>query len=115
MLRIQTTAHNEGVQLQLAGNINGRSYKELAVSLDLQRQHNPAFIIINLTDIRVITSIGLQVIFDTYKQLDTTCPLMLCGLNQDIHQLITIMGLSRLLPVYKDFDSAIHSLDKTTP
>ena len=75
-----------------------------------QKQRNPTFIIINLTDIKIVTSIGLKVIFDTYRELGDTCPVILCGLNQAIHQLVTLTGLSQLIPVYKDFNDAMLSL-----
>jgi len=106
MLKIQSTTHDDGIHLLLTGYINGRSYNELAVSLNLQARRNPNFIVVDFTHIKIITSIGLKVIFDTYRALGDSCLLMLCGLNPDIHRLVTLTGLGRLIPIQKDFDSA---------
>lgn len=112
MLKVLSTPHDDGIHLELAGLIDGRSYDKLAVSLHSQARRQPKFIIVNFTDIKIVTSIGLKVIFDAYRKMGDSCQLILCGLNPDIHKLVTLTGIARLIPVYKDFDAATRALSR---
>lgn len=92
------------------GSIDTGTCGDLEVTLMEGIQQGMRWIVLDMTDVRYISSAGIRVLILGAKTLkQKNGELKLSTLNKTVEEIIQMTGLKKVIPVYPDNQSAIHS------
>jgi anti-anti-sigma factor len=107
MLSLRIENYTEARVVYLAGNLDAQSCVDLSSLLDGFLLVGISSIILDLSVIEILSSAAQRVIFDAYLRIYTVGNMALCGINQEISQLLMMTGLSKHIAVYPSLDVAL--------
>ena len=116
MLNQRTEDIPEARIIYLTGALNTSNHIALSRLLDEPFQLNISSVILDFSDVTVLTSAAQRVIFEAYLNSSANQineGIMLCCLNKDIEWLIEITGLSRLVSIYPSLNIALRAITST--
>ena len=107
-LEIETTSRREGVVVSLRGSASMELCERLNDALFGACESHPKRLVIDLTDLRFICSLGLGSIVAAYLRLQKAGGrLLLASPNEAIREMLGVTRLDTLLPVFDDVATAL--------
>ena len=104
-----TVVHLQG---QLDSNTSPTLEKQLTTVLD----ERPAAIILDLAATDYVSSAGLRVLLATAKRCRTDQRrFVLCAVNDDVMEVLTLTGFYRVLDLYPDLAQALAAASPSSP
>ena len=105
------TPENEGVVLEVSGAVDASTNDEFEINLEKSLIDNPAFLIIDLSNVVYINSSGWGNIAKCAQELNSSgIKLALAGMNQAIYKIFTDLGFESLISHFLDRKTAIDSI-----
>jgi len=89
------------------GRIDAFTSNHLQATLDDLLKKNVRQIVIDLTDVPLVTSAGLRVLIYTARQLLGGGKLVLCGLNAGVADVVHVAGFDTFLTICPDRAEAL--------
>ncbi|MCK5889860.1 MAG: STAS domain-containing protein [Methylococcales bacterium] len=100
--------------IHISGELNALTSAKLSQVIDERFQMNISFVVLDFLEVSDLTSAAQSVILKAHLQsqvTNTNVKMVLCNLTEDIHWLVQITGLSRLVTVYLSLDEALKSIE----
>lgn len=81
----------------------------------LIEKYDRSFLILDLSDLGFINSEGIGFFLTTNKKLsDRNKKLIVCGVQAHVADVVKVMGLSDIIPVYQTINETINAIKKNT-
>ncbi len=111
-MQIITESIGDEILLKLSGDVDGIGADELAVELSKAEETHAGRIIMDFSEVTMITSLGLGTIIITYKRLESLGrTLELRNLQPNVRKVFLMTGLDRILKVQKSADEVFQKGD----
>jgi len=109
--RVEVSGNGGGVILEVAGAIDASTNDEFEINLEKSVVDNPAFLIIDLSDVVYINSSGWGNIAKYVQQMNNSgMKLALTGMNPAVYKIFTDLGFEPLIPHFNDRGEAISDM-----
>jgi anti-anti-sigma factor len=94
----------------VSGNLDAETYKKFTNSL-LAKVKEPKDILLDMSELRYISSAGLRGVLVVAKELDKKGKkFILYGLNEQVRNIFNISGFYQILPLFDNLESATQYL-----
>lgn len=102
--------------IMLQGRIEDQKAEKLKILMSNIVTHKPAHLILDLSEVTHISSIGLSTIIDTVKGSKTgSFSFSLCGVQGKVKEMLEISGLSKILTIIDEHPhSSAASIDNVS-
>ena len=108
---LQLRVEEKYIVIYLTGPIDAKSANEIEESLErIISYHSDKNILINLTDVKYMSSSGLRIFISIKNSLlETEKKLRLCSLSENVQKVFDITRVAELFEIFKDEASAIQN------
>lgn len=106
-MNIECRAEGEVMVVKPLGRIDGLTSNQFQTTLNELLQKNVRQLVIDMSEVSLVTSAGLRVLLRTRKQLLAGENLVLCGLSASVMQIVQLAGFDTFLPICQDREAAL--------
>jgi len=106
-MNIESQVDGATTTLKPIGRIDAFTSSHLQTALDDLLRKNVRQIVIDLSEVPLVTSAGLRVLIYTAKQLLSGGKLVLCGLNTSVADVVHVAGFDNFLTICPDREAAL--------
>ena len=106
---LATETRGEVTIVKVEGDVNGVTCGRLEEALGGMISDGRTRIVLDLQDVRYISSAGLRVLLTTTKRLGADGGFALSRPGPAVRQVLDVTGFSAILPLYEDLEAAVQA------
>lgn len=107
-LEVTVTGYGSATVLTVSGEIDLLTSAQLTESIDAAvTANNPTALIVDLTDVPFLASMGMTVLLDASRRVSDTATFAVVADGPNTSRPLTLLGLDQELTLYTDLDTAL--------
>lgn len=104
--------HGSATVLTVSGEIDLVTSAQLAESIDAaSTANNPPALIVDLTDVPFLASMGMTVLLDASRRVSDTTMFAVVADGPNTSRPLTLLGLDKEITLYTDLDTALAAVE----
>ena len=108
LLELESSSSGARTVLRIVGRLDLASSSELRGALDLEIEHRPSRLVVDLSDVDFLDSTGLGVLVRAQRKAAAAdVEIVLASANEIIGQVLRVTNAVQILPLYPDVASAL--------
>ncbi|WP_338890140.1 STAS domain-containing protein [Rhodococcus sovatensis] len=113
MLRLDTNTriHGPAVVLTVTGEVDLATASILAKDLDTAMRSSPAAVVVDLSGVDFLASVGMSVLIATRDKAQGATTLAVVAVGPFTRRPMELVGLDAVIPIYSDLEAALASID----
>ncbi|RRQ25290.1 STAS domain-containing protein [Rhodococcus sp. Eu-32] len=113
-LEVSVTQHEETIVLSVRGEVDLVTAPQLTESIDaVLAEHAPPALIIDLTDVPFLASVGMTVLLDASRRVTDATEFAVVADGPTTARPLTLLGLDQEMTLYTDVATAVAALSPT--
>src|SRR4030095_1762092 len=115
-MEIQYTELDSGVRLiTLIGTLDMQGTFSVQIQFARYCEGDDVRVLVDLSGVTYISSIGIPMLINTARSVSSQGGKMgLVGPIYDVHRVLEITGVTQIIPIFHDFDTAVAEIIKET-
>lgn len=108
-MSLQIGVENEFLVVQLEGPLNATTTPGIQADLEEPLADNTRRVVLDLTRVPFVSSHGLRLLIQTAKQTAAAGQLLVCGLTEQIQQMLVLAGLDKIVEIHDTVRAAVQT------
>lgn len=112
LLRVSTHLESQGqvVVLTVEGEIDLSTAPMLSDEIDTALATSPAGVVVDLTGVDFLASVGMSVLLGSYRNATSVCAFAIVADGTAVRRPMKLVGLDAALPLHSDLATAVESV-----
>lgn len=109
-MNVETETFENMILMRPIGKLDALAAPKLQDAIDTVLAEQPSNVVIDMGEVPYVSSAGLRVLLRTVKTLRGSGKMVLCQIQDNVREVLTLAGFEKLMTLCDDLDSAKASL-----
>ncbi|MBI1247967.1 anti-sigma factor antagonist [bacterium] len=109
-MNVETETLENMIIVRPIGKLDALSAPKLQDAMDTVLSEEPSSVVVDMGEVPYVSSAGLRVLLKTVKALRGSGKMVLCQIQDNVKEVLTLAGFEKLMTLCDDLESAKASL-----